>query len=83
MAGWRSQLPWTNDEGLELSRPKITDYVHLRRENLVPHVSEDFTLIVAGDAGGHLHFLRLEEPQSKRTPCPDHGSWITFGWLRC
>ncbi len=27
--------------------------------------SEALKLIVAGDAGGHLHFLRLEEPKPK------------------
>ena len=27
--------------------------------------SDALTLIVAGDAGGHLHFLRLEEPKTK------------------
>ena len=25
----------------------------------------DYKLIVAGDAGGHVHFLRLEEPKAK------------------
>ena len=28
--------------------------------------SDALQLIVAGDTGGHLHFLRLEEPKSKR-----------------
>jgi len=28
--------------------------------------SEALKLIVAGDAGGHLHFLRLEEPKPKK-----------------
>jgi WD40 repeat protein len=27
--------------------------------------SDALKLIVAGDAGGHLHFLRLEEPTAK------------------
>jgi WD40 repeat protein len=27
--------------------------------------SDTLKLIVAGDAGGHLHFLRLEEPKAK------------------
>ena len=27
--------------------------------------SDALNLIVAGDAGGHLHFLRLEEPKAK------------------
>ena len=27
--------------------------------------SDALKLIVAGDAGGHLHFLRLEEPKAK------------------
>jgi len=27
--------------------------------------SDALSLIVAGDAGGHLHFLRLEEPKAK------------------
>ena len=27
--------------------------------------SDALKLIVAGDAGGHLHFLRLEEPKPK------------------
>ena len=27
--------------------------------------TEALNLIVAGDAGGHLHFLRLEEPKAK------------------
>jgi hypothetical protein len=30
--------------------------------------SDALKLIVAGDAGGYLHFLRLEEPKPKRTP---------------
>jgi hypothetical protein len=27
--------------------------------------SDALRLIIAGDAGGHLHFLRLEEPKPK------------------
>jgi hypothetical protein len=30
-----------------------------------PAFSDALKLIVAGDAGGHLHFLRLEEPKAK------------------
>jgi WD40 repeat protein len=29
-------------------------------------LSDGGELIVAGDAGGHLHFLRLEEPKPKK-----------------
>ena len=28
-------------------------------------ISDALKLIVAGDAGGHVHFLRLEEPKAK------------------
>ena len=28
--------------------------------------SDALQLIVAGDAGGHLHFLRLEEPEARK-----------------
>jgi WD40 repeat protein len=35
-------------------------------------------LIVVGDAGGRVHFLRLEEPKAKSRPLPDE-RWLETG----